>query len=455
MKLLGRFALPSLFFVASATSFATEGTTTNNPTLDSTGSSSLEQLTRYILNLGGYFGYNLRVQPPVDSSGNTVQNGLVSQSLLNPSLLQSVENYVFNSYLGALLVNSAATTSFVPSSMSAYSAINQFANYTFPKYSSASSTGASVSTLIDQPPYQSDPVSQAILNILGTPDFSYCLNNDNTAIVSCLYGEGTMNEYQVMVNAVGTIPSPTNYFTYSQVQNLLSQLNVNTLISPFMYSTTVSETSSSYSTTTSSTNQGLTATSQIQQAANFIRFVSGAILPAPLPNRNTYENWYLQAINSGGSYTQMQSLQAQAVLTDYLAKLRIYAAQSSVGLSNLYYIFSKRISQNVGTTNNSKQTSEAFNEYSMATWRLYNPDQSQNKQWINQINNASQATVEKEIAILLAEMNYQLYLSRQLQERMLLTHTVMLMQNIKMSQPSPSLGGRSTGTSSSTTQSGG
>lgn len=45
------------------------------------------------------------------------------------------------------------------------------------------------------------------------------------------------------------------------------------------------------------------------------------------------------------------------------------------------------------------------------------------------------ATVQKEIAVLLAEINYQMYLDRQIQERILLTNSIMLLQNLKAAQP--------------------
>jgi intracellular multiplication protein IcmX len=122
-----------------------------------------------------------------------------------------------------------------------------------------------------------------------------------------------------------------------------------------------------------------------------------------------------------------------STLANYFTSLRIYAAQSSVGMSNLYYILSKRMPQNQTGSN---ATSEALSEFTMATWRLYNPtEKNADNQWRAQINQASSATVQKEIAILLAEINYQLYLNRQQEERLLLTNTILLMQNARASQP--------------------
>ena len=72
-------------------------------------------------------------------------------------------------------------------------------------------------------------------------------------------------------------------------------------------------------------------------------------------------------------------------------------------------------------------------------WRLANGGDSTTEQWVQKINTASSATVQKEIAILLSEINYQLYLDRQIQERMLLTNSVSLLQATKASQPNSDL----------------
>lgn len=134
-----------------------------------------------------------------------------------------------------------------------------------------------------------------------------------------------------------------------------------------------------------------------------------------------------------------------------MASLRVYAAQSSVGLSNLYYILAKRLPQNPAGVNNSV-VSQAMSEFNMASWRLVKPGSggttSQSQQWIDTINSASSASVQKEIAVLLAEINYQLYLDRQIQERILMTHSVMLMQNTKIAKPSADLTNQDTGSSS-------
>ncbi|MDI9818675.1 MULTISPECIES: type IVB secretion system protein IcmX [unclassified Legionella] len=437
MKSFGRRLALSGLLLSMTSSFASQGGYPNNQ--HDPWDNSLSQLTTYILNLGQYLGYNLRVDPSAPAEGRTVSENLV------PSTTQAVQGVMlalFDSVFGALPVTTAAqiTTQFVPNTVQAYTSINAFANSTFNSsaYSSPSASQISISPLIDQPTYQEDPVSQSVLNILATPDYSYCLNNDGTALATCTYPSGVKNESQVMQNVVGInrIPDTQTYFTYNYNQPFISQLNTNSLISPLMY-TTETTTVTTSSPTPAIGGAGLTAQNQAQQAANFIRYATGIVAPMALPNRQEYDALFVKALNSDGSYTRLEQFRAQSILASYLTNLRIYAAQSSVGISNLYYILSKRMPQPIpgGTPDQASTTSQALSEFTMATWRLYNPDRTQNTQWLSQINQASAATMQKEIAVLLAEINYQLYLNRQQQERLLLTNTMLLIQNVRNSQP--------------------
>lgn len=441
MKVLfHRLLLPSLFLTTalSSAAHADDG----------------ELLATYLHNLGLYFGgYDLANQPPKDYGQ--------AYNLINPSATQSPEESLVETMLGSIPVNatSSSTSAFVPNSNTTYSGLNNLANATFitPPYNSPSPQSVSANALIDQQPYQQDPVSQAVLNILGTPDYTYCTNNDNTM---WLQGCAALNkstpilyEAQVVNNVVGTIPSPFNYFTYDYNQTFLNQLNSNTLISPLLYSTSSNSAApnspgnSGPGNSTGSSSNGLAATSQAQQAANFIRYVTGAVAPIALPKLKDYNTVYTAAITPAADGTPtLKQIQAQATIGSYLASLRVYAAQTSVGIGNLYYIFSKRMPQNTVVTGASQtsssvasKSSQALSEFTMATWRLFNPDQSSSSpSWLQQINQASPATVQKEMVTLLAEINYQLYLNRQQEERLLLTNSLLLLQNARASQPTAS-----------------
>ena len=422
MKMLYRPILLSLLMMGTVAASAEE-VDPGNDVVTQQIDTDIKAIATYLVHLGGYFGYDL----------TKAASDPVSDHLLNPPLMQLAQSYVFNTVLGAIPVNAMSNSwmQFVPKSNSTYSPINAFANYTFskPGYNTAATQQqgtVSVTPLIDQKTYQQDPVSQSILNILGTPDYTYCMDNDATNMLpDCKL----LHDNLVMTNVIGTIPSTDQFFSYDYNQQFLSQLNGNTLISPLLYST---ESNSQSSSSTQPTTNGLSAQSQAQQAANFIRYATSAVAPVSLPKHKDYDQLYGQIINKNNSPTVQWEAQGQ--LANYLTSLRVYAAQTSVGVGNLYYLLSKRMPQSQSTTNTTA-TSQALSEFTMATWRLYNPDQATDKQWLNQINQASSATVQKEIAILLSEINYQLYLSRQQEERMLLTNTMMLLQNARSAQP--------------------
>jgi intracellular multiplication protein IcmX len=406
-------------------------------------SSSMEQLVQYFQYLGNYLGYDVTQSPT-----KTNKDYNMSYSLLNMAFAQNSQLYMLSTFIGAITVNSFgdnAYAQFVPNGIPGADMINKLANTTFigQNYSSQSTQYVSVSPLIDQGAsgggYQTDPVNQSLFNILGTPDYTYCMDIDATTWnTSC----SLLYDTKVPANVLGSLPNATTFYTYGYISKFLTQLNSNALIAPLMYSTENPSSSSTSSPQTDSSNPGLVAQNQAQQAANFIRYVSGSVTPLNLPKWKDYDNLYTQTVTKATTNDEvLQQQQAQTTLSNYLASLRTYAAQTSVGLSNLYYILSKRLPQNQPTSDGSANPmSQALSEFNLATWRLFNPNASTagNTQWVNQINNAAPATVEKEIAILLAEINYQMYLDRQIQERILLTNSIMLLQNTRNTQPSAS-----------------
>lgn len=413
-------------------------------------SEGTKNIAKYIKNLGTYWGFDLE-KPASPAPVRT---------LTNLQSTQNAQTILLKTIFGAIPVNAISQTfsAFLPNNMDAAGAstYNELANSTFknPPYNSASSQqsgGISANTLFDQPPFQQDPVSQGILNILATPDSSYCMTYDGKEWVSDCQ---LLYQNKVTNNVIGTLPTAYQFFDFAGLTKnnpnnpeMIGQLNMNTLLSPLLYSTEKSQGQSNPSGQQGQ-NAGLTAQNQMQQAANFIRYASGMVVPITLPQLKNYDSLYLQATSTDPKTPLMVKMQAQATLTNYLATLRVYAAQTSVGLSNLYYILSKRMPQaiNSDTQQGTKTTtSQALTEFEMATRRIKDPKSNNENQWINKINNSSSETVQKEIAILLSEINYQLYLNRQQEERILLTNSLMLLQNIKSSQPNASNLG-STGT---------
>lgn len=472
---------------------ASMGTTYADDQTSSDILTALNTISGYIQNLGMYFGYDVTgycnsggscggssssASPSSAGSSSSSSAGSSFSNQLTPLTTTNVveDTQLFSSFLGAILPNiptssssNPSTFQLVPTSLTADAWLNPLANHAISTsnspYSSPSTTLPSVNPLVDQgqqgSTYQFDPVNQSILNILSTPDVSYCTDQNNDAnngglMTNCtlmppkgtVYApEPVLSQVQVMLNTIGvsfdltSYAAPTTFLSPTQNATLVNQLNSDSLIGPLMF-----DPGSTANTPASNTaaGQGLIANDQVQQAANFIRYATGSVTPPTQPNQTAYTNLYTTAMG-GGNITPAAQLNAQSIIANYLASIRVYAAQTSVGISNMYYILSKRMPQKP-TSDSSSSTplpSQALNEFNMATWRLAPPQSgsasTSNPTWLTQINSASSATVEKEIAILLAEINYQLYLNRSMQERQLLTESTLLLLSARNAQPKSDL----------------
>jgi len=436
MNRLSKLALANLLCFSMASAFADDAMNQYN---GQQTAANTEKLAEYLVNLGGYLGFTITKAPGENNNSGVTSNLLDANSAL------ALPAYALNTFLGALPVNAfnAALMQIFPSELSSAN-LNAFANAVFSaqNYSNPSSQQqgkVSVAYGVDQQNYQPDPVNQTVLNILGTPDMSYCMDYDGTKWVGCTQsgnrGSILLPGSSIMANIIGNLPSTYQYFTYEYNQQFLSQLNSNTLTGPMMYSSQGANVNSTSSPSANPQNKGLAAQNQAQQAANFIRYVSGSTSPLRLPNLKAYDTLYSQAIANNNGNPTLEQVQAQATLNNYFTGLRTYAAQFSVGISNLYFIMAKRLPQNQSGSSKQEPSSQALSEFNMATWRLFKADMSIDNQWVSKLNNASPATVQKEIATLLAEINYQLYLDRQIQERILMTNSIMLLQNTRSSQP--------------------
>ncbi|KTD12996.1 type IVB secretion system protein IcmX [Legionella jamestowniensis] len=460
MKLLSRrVALSGVLLFAAATSSSFASVNSVNP-LDPIND-TMDKISKYLLNLGQYLGYNLDDTPSSELNDTILQiTGTALQNILLPTV---------KTFYGALPVNTtgisavastdAAPPYFVPGN-NAFSILNNSGNSTFlTSRFSDPSNNISISPLIDQPTssgtgagqtqyqYQNDPVSQALANILMTPDYSFCLDNQGQNWVGCDTNQAWLNDGQVMQNVIGTIPGTADFYKGTFNLPAIMQLNSNSLIAPLMYTTQAAGALPQQEVNTGPqplrAAGPLVAQTPAQQAINFIRYATSAVTPVPLAARNFYDKLYQQYSDPKG--TVLSKFQAGYALTNYLLNLRVFAAQNSVGISNLYYILSKRMQQPVVNTSGQAEippTSQSLSEYQMATWRLFDPKQANNNQgntgspgnteWLAGLNTASAATVQKEIAVLLAEINYQLYLNRQQEERILLTNSILLLQNAKV-----------------------
>ncbi|KTC64514.1 Intracellular multiplication protein IcmX (plasmid) [Legionella adelaidensis] len=457
MKNIGRISLSAFLLIAFSpvkgadSGLLTSPTSLQGSAYDEQTSQGIQKLVEYLLNFGTYFGYDLT--QAASKNPKTIE-------LINNDFTQVAEHYLINTFFGAVPVNTAAASAlagsnsfpyFIPTQSGqsglygALNTLNSFGNTTFsktPYNQDGTQNGAiSVNALIDQQPYQNDPVSQSILNILGTPSASYCMSYDGSQWTPDAKTCPPLTQGAVMENVVGKnyVPGTYDYFSGENVMTYLPQLNSNSLLAPLMYDTNAS----APQTNNSNIPTGLQANNEAQIAANFIRYVTDSVNPLQLPQLKDYDSLYVIMNDTTGRYTDLQKEQARETLVGYLNTIRSYSAQMSVAYSNLYSILSKRLPQ-TKTTGSQQPTSQAMNEFVMATWRLYNPKNQGGKtddstEWLQKINNGSEATVQKEIAILLAEINYQLYLNRQQEERILLTDSVALVKSNRATPPNPNL----------------
>ncbi|MCR9192852.1 MAG: type IV secretion protein IcmX [Gammaproteobacteria bacterium] len=405
----------SLTLVCVSMSAHSDQYTANSATTSSSSSSSSsDDLTQYVKELGAYLGYDL------DTSVTAVE------AMLNYTFsIAKTGQQMLNAFFAAIPVN-AAFSAF--SSNSSYSAFNDQANLLFKDFNTAGGADVAVVANYDQQTYQSDPVSQAILNLLSTPNTTTCPSSSDPS--ECLNQNTVMNTVlQDITSKDGYLPGETKYYTYEQSNKILSQLNVNTLLSPLIYSTTDDNSNTS----------SFPAKNQQQQAMDFVRYATAGVQPIDTMKQDDYSALWNQAkqTTEGQDQATIDSIEAaKKELASYLISLRVYAAQSSVAISNLYGIMGKRMPQATSDDGSTEPTSQAFNEFQSATWRLYNPKASSSTdQWVDQINASSSATIQKEIAILLSEINYQMYLNRQQEERMLLTNSLALLQLLANTRP--------------------
>lgn len=398
------------------------------------GGGRIEELIKLLRNMGLYLGFNLD-KPPAEPIVTRLVDTKEDSQGATPSPRLDASNMV-NSFLGAVPMTISDQTSdddntFVPSVVSFAKSINDKANATFTKFGSPQKGDIRVNELMDQKEYQQDPVSQALLNILTTPDSSWCRYGTDEKKVD-LKKCPLLFRDKIIGNVIGEIPQ--FFIGYKENKQVLSQLNSNSLTAPLMYSLKPTAAAGNNS-------QNLTST-QASQAANFVKYAISDVLPLQLipydEAMDLYRHYY-EVVKNGS--TQEKDIRAKDTLEIFLASLRVYAAQRSVAISNLYDIMSRRVSQAPKSDAGQAQpTSEALSEFTMAAWRLKNigdgKEGGPSQDWIKHINKASSETVQKEIALLLAEMNYQMYLSRQQQEKLLLTNTMILIQNMKGNEPS-------------------
>ncbi|OGV27747.1 MAG: hypothetical protein A3F18_00735 [Legionellales bacterium RIFCSPHIGHO2_12_FULL_37_14] len=366
----------------------------------------LRKLLDYLGNLTADLGYKPAESPSAINSELSVYKALLAN-----------EQSSVNLYLGSIIPpiyatkdTGAAKFDLIPSSIEGASLINEKVA-TALLYSNDQGKVESKLQTTDEVtaiPQQADPMMQILLNTLSIPP-AVCIKFKPKVggVVTCEDPELNAASFaEQNANLPDLFGSFYKNEENDNPQMVATILNSNSLITPFVVTDGPPPTANDAQDTTA------TADVTAQQVSTFIQYAAGSMLPLDLPT--------LTLLTGQSAKTK---LFRQAAANYYLS-LRTYVARLSVGLSNLYSILAKRLPQNSA---DGKVTSQALIEYQMATWRLFDTSSKDSQQkWLEFINSASPASVQKEMAVLLAEINYQLYLNRQQQERLLMTNSALL-----------------------------
>lgn len=425
-------------------------------------SSILQQIENDIFNLGASLGFMI--------GGDHADTSKVSSSLTNEAQTIKDEFTVVQYLFATLSVNNNYIENFPFIANPIYDNINKLANQVFNNNENPNNKK------LDSEPQIKSPVAQYLQNILSVTPDSYCFiaradncNNqdwDN----GCKYNYtqskifanswGIFQNYDDLLKSQGQAASgactidatsrlnslaslATNsissiFFPQSSADGsknynslLLNQLDSSLLVTPLLYE------NNSQSNTTSNVTNGLATSSPEEAAENYIKYVTGSVLPPDPMSKEDLDEITKNISNSSDIAAQLKSFRD---LSKYVLGLRVYASRVSVAVQNIYEILgSRKKLPNDNQDDPSQASSQALNEFKMASYRLYNPKADINNlnnnsgegavPWQQMINDASPARVQKETAILLAEINYQLYLMRKQQEKILLTNSVMLLQS--------------------------
>ena len=449
------FISTSSFLWAQNAPLYSENTDNNNDQ-----SSVLQQIENDIYNLGAALGFMI--------GGDHTDTSKVSADLINPS--QSIKDeFTTVQYLFATLsINYNYINQYPFIANPLYDGINGLANQVFANKNENQSENT-----LDSAPIHPTPVTQSLQNMLSiTPDgycyiqrgtcenydwdtgckyfytqsklFATALGIDNISdlfksnVTSCGVDvtQKRLNRLADITNSLGFFPDSQQNFNTS----LMNQLDSSLLTTPLLYDNTSSSSTSSTSSENSEQSKnyllGLKSDNAEQAAENYIKYVTGMVLP---PDPMTKEDVDKIITNIADSEDIASQLKSFRDFSKYFLGLRVYASRVSVAIQNIYEILGSRKKLNTEEEDPSQASSQALNEFKMATYRLYNPKANPDSlstssdpttvPWQQMINEASPARVQKETALLLAEINYQLYLMRKQQEKLLLTNSVMLLQS--------------------------
>jgi intracellular multiplication protein IcmX len=297
----------------------------------------------------------------------------------------------------------------------------------------------------NQTQYLGNPTALSVLNALVLPFSCVSASDATTCLSDTVFPRVQLAAVNQVIDLSGNTTPATDlqpYYVMSDLQTelpesyshlqSLSALNMDTLLSPLMYKTSVETAPSSSDESSGVSLPAATAENELEAATSFIKYVTDQYISIPPLTSDAYTG-----------VTGVQTIYT------YMTQLRGYAALLSVPVSNLNFLLAKRIQP---TNNDEPKISQSAYEYNMATRRLQTiscssggssgsgsegSGQSCDSEktpvsWIQKVRLMSPNQREAEELQLLAEINYQLYLNRQIMERLLATGSAGLANSIAM-----------------------
>jgi hypothetical protein len=466
LKTITSSILVGLLLVAQPLAYAEDKYEFNKDPKASTDSEAeiLKKIFQSIVNFGASFGF--KISPEGDNQND------FSNPMTDLKVFQNIEMNVVKDLFYVVSRNNNFQTLFGDDST--YSAFDKLSTNLFSTYPMVYSyLDINQSTQPSQTEKNDiSPVTQYVLNILNYTPWDVCID----------YGSGKNNYYQkdggynyldvtIIYNSLfntqlTSSPYPVNCKTIKDLSDSTITDNIikkGTYFYPPGYSDSTSQDKPDYLNLSKKLDSSVflspliyqsgsdasgsdAENDQLKNAQAFVRYISGSILPPSGPTAFLMTKMINTIKTSNDSAVVMRYF---TTLGNYVLSTRIFAARQSIGIANIYEILSKRMpipSSSNGLNGASNQkTSQALNEFNMATYRLFVPSNSggtggqssstSTAPWQDMINTASSSVIQKETALLLAEINYQLYLMRQQQEKILLTNSLFFMS----SNPYPTL----------------
>lgn len=160
-------------------------------------------------------------------------------------------------------------------------------------------------------------------------------------------------------------------------------------------------------------------------AANYIKFVSGAAIPVSIINLNSYPDSQLKVKDK-------LDIQNSATYQAFQVDRRQLLAVQSASLSNLYYLYAERMpipTIQAGDTSLGIASPSALQvENYIATWRTLSPNSST---WYTQMTIASPTNIARETLFVLAEIQAELHRIHLDNERLLALNSINQLQAIQ------------------------